>query len=87
MNILPQTWLSDLSPTFQITLSEQLPISTESDPLIDTSGQHIVFWGAVLLAILVVVIIRILSPRIEHAIVTAVVLSLGLISLFFVLGY
>ncbi len=88
MPMRPQTYFAVTSPSTLIALSDQpsKPIAKE-DPQIDTGGQHIIFLGVVLLAIMVVVVIGILSPRVEHAILAAIVLSLGLIGLFFALGH
>lgn len=58
-----------------------------NDPSIDRGAQHLVFLGAALLSLVLVVIIGIFSSRTEHAIIAAVVLSLVLIGMFFVFGY
>lgn len=88
MHMRPQTYFAAMSPITLIALSDQPPKPlAKADSQIDTGGQHIVFLGVVLLAIMVVVVIGILSPKVEHAILAAIVLSFGLIGFFLLLGH
>lgn len=58
--------------------------SVLKDPLIDQRGETIVEVGVVLLAIALVIAVKIISPKVEHAIILAIFLSLGLIAFFFI---
>ncbi len=68
-------------------LAQVRPAASGSEPLIDKGGQNVVFLGVALLAIAIVTVVGILSPRVEHAIIAAILLSSGLIGLFFTLGH
>jgi hypothetical protein len=56
--------------------------SVQKDPLINRSGEAIVDIGIILLAIGLVIAVRIISPRVEHAILLAIFLSFALIGFF-----
>ncbi|MDF0555308.1 hypothetical protein [Kamptonema sp. UHCC 0994] len=58
--------------------------SFQKDPLIDRGGQVAVDVGVVLLAITLVITVKIISPRVEHAILLAIFLSFVLIGLFLI---
>ncbi len=58
--------------------------SVQKDPLIDQRGQVIAKVGVVLLAITLVIAVKIISPRVEHAILLAIFLSFGLIAFFLI---
>ena len=58
--------------------------SVQKDQLIDRGGQVIVKVGVVLLAITLVIAVKIISPRVEHAILLAIFLSFGLIGFFLI---
>lgn len=87
MNRLINLLLADAPLSDPSALHHPLTESAKNEPLIDTAGQNIVFVGVVLLAIMIVVIVRIISPRVEHAVIAAIALSLGLVGLFFVVGH
>ncbi len=55
---------------------------TKDEPMIDQGGQHLVIFGVVLFMLGVIAVVGILSRRIEHAIMAALVMSFGLIGLF-----
>ena len=74
-------------------LAQQLPASIASyvlmsaesvqkDPLINRGGETIVDIGIILLAIGLVIAVRIISPRVEHAILLAIFLTFALIGFF-----
>ena len=88
MKMLPPTQLANAPLTTLMVVSDRPPkhLVTE-DPQIDTGGQNIVFLGVVLLAVMVVIVMGILSPKIEHAIIAAIGLSFGLIGFFLLLGH
>lgn len=79
MNLPTQQLLITVTVYF-LTLSN----SIQKDPLIDQRGEAIVKVGAILLAVGLVIVVRILSPRVEHAIVFAIVVSFGLMAFFLV---
>ena len=56
--------------------------SVQKDPLIDKRGSTIVDVGLVLLAVVLVTAVKILSPKVEHAILLAIFLSSALIAFF-----
>jgi len=58
--------------------------SVQKDPLIDKRGETIVDVGVVLLAVSLVIAVKIISPKVEHAILLAIFLSLALIAFFFI---
>ncbi|MEG4171806.1 MULTISPECIES: hypothetical protein [unclassified Microcoleus] len=58
--------------------------SVQKDPLIDQRGETIVDVGVVLLAVSLVMAVKIISPKVEHAILLAIFLSLALIAFFFI---
>lgn len=60
------------------------PIQAQTDPLISQGGENLVYVGVVLVAIGLVVAVGILSPRIEHAVIFAILLSITLIAFFFI---
>lgn len=66
------------SPAFNQQTSEQ-----QTDPLIAKSGEVSVYIGIFLIIVVIAAIVGILSRRIEHAVFTALGLSLILIALFF----
>ena len=74
-----------------IFLTQQLPAtiaiyllaaaeSVQKYPLIDQRGETIVEVGVVLLAVVLVTAVRVLNPKVEHAIL----LSIGFIAFFFI---
>ncbi len=56
--------------------------SIQSDPLIDRGAQTVVRIGVALIAVLLVFIVWRLSPKLEHAIVFAALVSIALIAFF-----
>ncbi|MEG3896362.1 MULTISPECIES: hypothetical protein [unclassified Microcoleus] len=58
--------------------------SVQKDPLIDRGGAIAVDVGVVLLAITLVIAVKIISPKVEHAILLAIFLSFGLIGFFLI---
>ncbi|MBL1178263.1 hypothetical protein [Pantanalinema sp. GBBB05] len=56
------------------------PINGQPDPLIDQGGQLTIYIGASLIIIGIVAIVGFFSRRVEHALLTALVLSLGLVA-------
>ncbi|MEG4107902.1 hypothetical protein [Microcoleus sp. S13_C5] len=58
--------------------------SVQKDPLIDKRGETIVDVGVILLALSLVIAVKIISPKVEHAILLAIFLSLALIAFFFI---
>jgi hypothetical protein len=58
--------------------------STQNDPLIDRGGERVVDIGVALLAVVLVFVVWQLSPRVEHAIIFALVLSIALIAFFWI---
>ena len=58
--------------------------SVQKDPLIDRGGAIAVDVGVVLLAITLVITVKIISPRVEHAIVLAIFLSFVLMGFFLI---
>ncbi|MEG4343747.1 hypothetical protein QUB70_10725 [Microcoleus sp. A003_D6] len=75
---LPTQELPAIFTNYFFSLAE----SVQKDALIDQSGQVIVKVGVVLLAITLVIAVKIISPRVEHAILLAIFLSFGLIGFF-----
>lgn len=55
---------------------------TQNDPLINRGEEKIVDIGVSLLAVALVIVVWQLSPRVEHAIIFAFVLSIALIAFF-----
>jgi hypothetical protein len=58
--------------------------STQNDPLIDRGEERVVYIGVALLAVASVIVVWKLSPRVEHAIIFASVLSIALIAFFLI---
>lgn len=56
----------------------------QTAPLINQGGENIVDVGVVLVAIGLVLAMRILSPKVEHAIFLAIFLSITLMAFFFI---
>ena len=56
--------------------------SVQKDPLINRGGETIVDIGIILLASGSVIAVRIISPRVEHAILLAIFLTFALIGFF-----
>ena len=71
-------------PTILTIYFFSLAESVQKDPLIDRHGQVVVKVGVVLLAITLVIAVKIISPRVEHAILLAIFLSFGLIGFFLI---
>ncbi|MEG3439718.1 hypothetical protein V0288_21500 [Pannus brasiliensis CCIBt3594] len=59
------------------------PANIQTDPLIDRPVRAIIYLGILLLVLVGVSVIGFLSRRFEYAIAFALLLSLGLIGLFF----
>ncbi len=57
---------------------------TQNAPLINRSGERVVDIGVSLLAVALVFVVWKLSPRVEHAIIFALVLSIALIAFFLI---
>lgn len=55
------------------------PITRQPDPLIDQGGQIAIYIGTALIFVAIVAIVGFFSRRIEHALITALVLSLCLV--------
>lgn len=79
MNLPTQKILAIITIYF-LTLAEPI----QKDPLIDQRGEAIVKVGVILLALGSVIVVKILSPRVEHAIIFAIVVSFGLIAFFLI---
>ena len=79
MNLPTQQLLAIITVYF-LTLAEPV----QKDPLIDQRGEAIVKVGVILLAVGSVIAVRILSPRVEHAIIFAIIVSFGLIAFLFI---
>lgn len=58
------------------------PSSAHVDPSIDHGGQLAVYIGLALLALGITAVVGFLSRRVEHALLTALALSLCLVSIF-----
>ncbi|HEY9605517.1 MAG TPA: hypothetical protein V6C85_28185 [Allocoleopsis sp.] len=56
--------------------------SVHKDPLINRGGETIIDIGIILLAIGLVIAVRMISPRVEHAILLAIFLTFALIGFF-----
>ncbi|HEY9832398.1 MAG TPA: hypothetical protein V6D26_17560 [Stenomitos sp.] len=57
---------------------------TQNDPLINRSGEKFVDIGVSLIAVTLVFVVWKLSPRVEHAMIFAIVLSITLIAFFWI---
>jgi presenilin-like A22 family membrane protease len=79
MNLPTQQLLAIITIYF-LTLAEPI----QKDPLIDQRGEVIVKVCVILLAVGSVIAVKILSPRVEHAIIFAIVVSFGLIAFFLI---
>ncbi len=77
---LPTQQLPAIIRTYFLISAE----SVQKDPLIDKRGETIVDVGVLLLAVSLVMAVKIISPRVEHAILLAIFLSLVLIAFFFI---
>ncbi len=71
-----------LQPTITPVLISATPI--QNDPLINRGEEKVVYIGVVLIAVALVIAVWKLSPRVEHAIIFAFVLSIALIGLFLI---
>ncbi len=80
--MVDQFQFSEAFPTYHLAVTALPSKTVPSDPAIDQGAQHVIFLGLALLAIVIVAIVGILSARVEHAIIAAVVLSLCLIIAF-----
>lgn len=63
--------------------SGQQALNQPTDPLINRGGEITIYVGVFVIIIVIAAIVEILSRRIEHAIFTALGLSLILIAVFF----
>lgn len=79
MNLLTQPLPASLA-VYVLTSAK----SVKKDPLIDYGGETLVDIGVILLAIGLVITVKIISPRVEHAILLAIFLSLVLMGLFLI---
>jgi hypothetical protein len=77
---LPTQQLPAIIRTYFLISAE----SVQKDPLIDQRGSMIVDVGVVLLAASLVIAVKMISPRVEHAILLAIFLSVALIAFFFI---
>jgi hypothetical protein len=77
---LPTQQLLAIVTIYFLTLAEPV----QKDPLIDQRGEAIVKVGVILLAVGSVIIVKILSPRVEHAIIFAIIVSFGLMAFFLI---
>ncbi len=85
----PQEFLADaVLPDPKTLQSQQSPgHKINPDPLIAQGWEGTVYIGSALLIAGIVAIVGFVSRRIEHVIVLALILSLGLISLFLFVGH
>ncbi len=79
MNLLTQPLPASLA-VYVLTSAK----SVKKDPLIDYGGETLVDIGVILLAIGLVITVKIISPRVEHAILLAIFLSLALMGFFII---
>ncbi|HEY9608210.1 hypothetical protein [Allocoleopsis sp.] len=79
MNLLTQPFPASIA-IYVLTSAE----SIKKDPLIDYGGETLVDIGVILLAIGLVITVKIISPRVEHAILLAIFLSLALMGFFLI---
>lgn len=79
MNLPTQQSLASIAIYF-LTSAE----SVQKYPLINQGGEALVDIGVILLAIGLVIVVKIISPRVEHAILLAIVLTLALLGFFFI---
>lgn len=77
---LPTQELPSILTIYFFSLAGSVP----KDPLIDRGGAIAVDVGVVLLAITLVITVKIISPRVEHAIVLAIFLSFVLMGFFLI---
>lgn len=56
--------------------------ASQSDPLINQGAEKVVYVGIFLIAVVLTIAIWKLSPRVEHAIIFAFVVSIALIAFF-----
>jgi hypothetical protein len=56
----------------------------QNDPLLDRGGEKVVDLGVFLIAVASVIVVWKLSPRVEHAIIFALVLSIALMAFFLI---
>ena len=77
-------WLTQKLPEIIAIYFLAATESVQKDPLIDQRGETIVHVGVVLLAVSLVIAVKIISPKVEHAILLAIFLSLALIAFFFI---
>lgn len=73
--------LASPPPTPQLTTSAKPPesVSPTADPLIDRSGEHIIYMGIFLLVLVCGLALSAISQRIESAVVFAIIVSALLI--------
>lgn len=79
MNLLTQPLPASIA-IYILTSAE----SVQKDPLINRGGEMIVDVGIILLAIASVIAVRIISPKVEHAILLAIFLSFAIIGFFLI---
>ncbi|HEY9599609.1 MAG TPA: hypothetical protein V6D33_18255 [Cyanophyceae cyanobacterium] len=79
MNLLTQELSASITIYFLVSAA-----SVQKDPLINRNGETIVDIGVILLAIGLVIAVKIISPKVEHAILLAVFLSFALIGFFLI---
>ncbi len=60
---------------FDISTIAQIQPAPPANPLIDKAGEHIIYIGVGLMAVVIVIIIGLLSRRLETAILFALALS------------
>ncbi len=60
----------------------QSPPNTMSDPLIAHGGQFTAYVGAALIVLAIAIAVGFFSRRVEHALFTALALSLGVVAFF-----
>jgi len=58
------------------------PANISPDPTIDHGGQALIYMGLFLLILGITAVVGFFSRRVEHALITALVLSFGLIAVF-----
>ena len=78
MKLQPQQ-LQAISIPFLVSVAP-----TQNDPLINRGGEKVVDIGVSLLAVALVFVVWKLSPRVEHAIIFALALSIVLIAFFLI---
>lgn len=74
--------ISELAIAIHTLLQSPSPDPNLSDPLVNKGAQHLIYITAVVFTVVVVATVGFLSRRVEHAIATALVMSLLFIGLF-----